>query len=77
MAAEAGGLVKAARELFRLQVVRVLMALGVFRIRWPRFWFWRPALAASSASLGVLSDCKIVVFGTFQRQVLVVPNSAG
>ena len=50
VAVEAGGLVKAARELFRLQVVWVLMACGALSCRRPRSWFRRGALAASRAS---------------------------
>ena len=44
------GLVKAAREWFRLQVVRVLMASGAFCCRWARAWLGRGALAAPRAS---------------------------
>ncbi len=50
MAVEAGGLVKAAREWFRLQLVTVLMASGAFSCRWARVWLGRAALAVLRAS---------------------------
>ena len=47
---EAGGLVKAARDWFRLQVARALMAHGALSCRRPRAWFRQGAFAASRAS---------------------------
>jgi len=59
---EAGNLVKAVREWFWLQLVRVLMASGAFSCRWPRAWFGRGALPVSRASadfLGRLGSVRI------------------
>jgi len=60
VAVEAGGLVKAAREWLRLQVVRALMAYGALSCRRPRAWFRRAALAASRASTAVYQYRRII-----------------
>jgi len=56
VAIKAGGLVKAARDWFRLQLVRVLMASGACSCRWARAWFGRGALRAPSVSTAVFVD---------------------
>lgn len=67
VAIKAGGLVIVARELLRLQLVRVLMASGACSCRWARAWFRRSALAASRASTDFLGRLGSVTLSSQAR----------